>query len=118
MYYASFGMLAIVIHIIINFEAMKRPRSGIEVLTWKRYGAFLRGLLLYYAADVLWGFLFDLKNVPLVYADTALYKYVAGSTTLESIQRKKENITDAAIALKLAMNLFELYDDKAQNNIK
>lgn len=45
MYYASFGMLAIVIHFIINFEAMRKHHNGIETLMWKRYGAFLRGIM-------------------------------------------------------------------------
>ena len=80
MYYASFGMLAIVIHVIINFEAMRKHHSGIETLTWRRYASFLRGILLYYIVDVLWGFLFDLKIVPLVYADTVLYFLSMGLT--------------------------------------
>lgn len=73
MYYASFGMLAIVIHLIINFEAIKNPNTEDLTDVKKRYRSFLIGIMFYYITDVLWGFLFDLKIVPLVYADTFLY---------------------------------------------
>ena len=80
MYYASFGMLAIVIHLIINIEAMRPSRNADETVAWRRYRSFLRGIMIYYVADVLWGFLFDLKIVPLVYADTVLYFLSMGLT--------------------------------------
>ena len=51
------------------------------------------------------------KTSAMQYDDTALYKYVVSDATDETLLSKKENITDAAIALKLAMNLFELCDD-------
>ena len=72
MFYASFGLLSIVIHIIINYEILKIPKSSDGVVK-RRYRSFLLGVLFYYASDVLWGFLYDTKNVPLVYADTVLY---------------------------------------------
>ena len=72
MFYASFGLLSIVIHIIINYEILKIPKSSDGVVK-RRYRSFLLGVLFYYVSDVLWGFLYDTKNVPLVYADTVLY---------------------------------------------
>ena len=77
MYYASFGILAIVIHIIINFEAIRYPIKG-ENIAKRRYRSFLWGIMFYYIADVLWGFLYDTRIVPLVYADTVLYFLTLG----------------------------------------
>lgn len=73
MYYASFGILSIIIHLIINISAI-RYRGGKEKDPVRNsYKAFLIGIMVYYVSDVLWGFLFDLKIVPVCYADTVLY---------------------------------------------
>ncbi len=77
MYYASFGILAIIIHIIINFEAIRYPLNGDNIVK-RRYRSFLWGIMSYYVSDVLWGFLYDTKIVPLVYADTVLYFWTLG----------------------------------------
>lgn len=72
MYYASFGLLALVIHLIINFNILKTPKSKSSILQW-RYKSFLNAVMVYYIADILWGFLSDLKILALVYADTVIY---------------------------------------------
>ncbi len=81
MYYASFGLLAIVIHCIINFWAMRRPREE-DVGSWRCYRHFLGSTLLYYVTDVLWGFLYESKIVLLAYVDTAVYFFAMGLTVL------------------------------------
>ncbi len=73
MYYASFGILSIVIHFIINFEIMKKPRETEDKDVRASYRAFLFSLTLYYISDILWGTLYDLRIRPLAYADTVLY---------------------------------------------
>lgn len=78
MYYASFGLLAIIIHIIINFEAVRNHGEENETDVTKRYRAFLFGLLFYYVSDVLWGFLYDTRIVALAYTDTMLYFFSMG----------------------------------------
>lgn len=73
MFYASFGLLSIVIHIIINYEIiLKLPKSSDSAVK-RRYRSFLFGVFIYYVSDVLWGFLYDSKIVSLVYADTVVY---------------------------------------------
>lgn len=72
MYYASFGLLAIVIHIVINFRVMKKPKKE-EEQVWFRYRMFLHGVMLYYISDIFWGILYESKIVALAYADTVLY---------------------------------------------
>ncbi|MCR4584830.1 MAG: GGDEF domain-containing protein [Lachnospiraceae bacterium] len=73
MYYASFGILAIILHIVINFSAMKPVDKKTAPLYAVRYRLFLIVVMIYYLSDICWGFLMDLKNIPLVYADTVIY---------------------------------------------
>lgn len=72
MYYASFGILALIIHFIINFNIIKINKSKASPLHY-RYKCFLNTVVIYYVTDIIWGFLSDLKNLPLVYADTVIY---------------------------------------------
>ena len=73
MYYASFGMLAIVLHIIINHDEIRKQDFAEYGVYRVKYRYFLYSILLYYVADILWGILYDIRIVPLVYADTILY---------------------------------------------
>ena len=73
MYYSSFGALAIILHLIINYDIIfKNAYEGI-LRANKEYRRFLLGVTVYYVADILWGLLWDLRVVPLCYADTVLY---------------------------------------------
>ena len=73
MYYASFGALALVLHIIINFEVLKKPKDRELSLTAHRYRLFLLSLLVYYVSDIIWGILYEKGLLLLVYADTMVY---------------------------------------------
>lgn len=73
MYYASFGMLAIVIHVIINLDALRKPKGTANRTVRERYRQFLYIVMLYYLSDILWGILYSRKLIPLAYADTVLY---------------------------------------------
>ena len=73
MYYASFGILALIIHVITNIGVIKKPISGETPVVYARYRAFLYGLILYYISDISWGFLHETRIVPLVYSDTVLF---------------------------------------------
>lgn len=72
MYYASFGLLALIIHLIINYGILKSkdtdgtPAEG-------NYKAFLLAVMAYYIVDIAWGFLAERKLLLLVYADTVIY---------------------------------------------
>lgn len=61
MYYASIGMLSLIVHVIINFEALKKPQNVLQntsqMFTRQRYRMFLFGVMLYYVTDILWGIL-------------------------------------------------------------
>ena len=73
MFYASYGIIALAIHIIINFDIF-RPEPGEERDRGRReYRRFLTALGLYYVSDVLWGTLYEFGVTALTYADTVLY---------------------------------------------
>ena len=80
MYYSSFGMLAIVIHVIINIHDLKKPRDGEDTPVRIRYRQFLWALIFYYVADILWGLFYGLRIIPLAYFDTCMFFITMGLT--------------------------------------
>ena len=73
MLYSSFGILALVLHLIINYDVLiKKDRSN-DMPAYTPYRAFLISLLVYYVADISWGLLYEHKLVTLAYIDTFLY---------------------------------------------
>ena len=72
MYYSSFGLLALIIHLIINSESLMKIDSNNSALE-RTYRAFLFSVLFYYIADIAWGFLEAWQLIGLLYADTVLY---------------------------------------------
>lgn len=71
MYYASFSILSLLIHLIINYEALRKPREGSVIHI--PYRRFLYSVMLYYITDILWGFLYEAHLITLVYIDTTVY---------------------------------------------
>lgn len=77
MYYASIGMLSLIVHVIINFEALKTPQktsqNTSQIVTRQRYRMFLFGVMFYYVTDVLWGTFDDAGIVVPAYILTIVY---------------------------------------------
>ena len=73
MYYASFGMLALIIHFIINFNIFKSAGDRNAPPAKKRYTSFLLSLTAYLITDILWGILYEWQLITLCYADTVVY---------------------------------------------
>ena len=73
MYYASAGILSIVLHVIINFDVLRNSDFGMSSHVKSKYRHYLWTVLIYYAVDASWGFLYDLRIVPLTYAATVLF---------------------------------------------
>ena len=71
MYYASFGILSLILHLIINHDVLKK-RDDLPTYMI-RYREFLLCILLYYVSDIMWGLFNELRIVPLAYGDTLLY---------------------------------------------
>ena len=73
MYYSSIGLLALIVHLIINHEYLRKPMDTEITVSKVRFRHFVFSVTFYYIADILWGYFYDLKIVPLVYADTVLF---------------------------------------------
>lgn len=73
MFYASFGILAVIHHIIINSDILRNGRNMPPEGPHFRYRQFLNSILVFYIADILWGFFEERKLYYLVYADTVLF---------------------------------------------
>lgn len=73
MFYASFGILAIIHHLIINIDVLKNGKKLPSDTPSFRYRQFLNSILIFYTADVLWGFLEENRLRYFVYADTVLF---------------------------------------------
>ena len=78
--YSIISCVAIAIHLIIN-SGMLTGRRLVTVYG-KRYSAFLKALLAYYAVDAAWGILAGLGWTRLLHADTVLYFIVLPLTPL------------------------------------
>ena len=73
MLYSSAGLLALVIHLIINHDVV-RSLSGKDILPAHRaYRSFLFAITVYYISDILWGILYEHHLIALVHLDTAVY---------------------------------------------
>ncbi|MCR5649566.1 MAG: diguanylate cyclase [Lachnospiraceae bacterium] len=73
MFYASFGILAVIHHLILNYDILKNGRKQPKQGPHFRYSQFLNSILVFYIADIIWGFLEELKIRVLLYADTVLF---------------------------------------------
>lgn len=78
MYYSSIGILALVLHVIINSDTLFRKRNDGRVKVRKKYRAFLFAIMLFYVADSLWGSLLEMGLIALTYADTFLFFLAMG----------------------------------------
>ena len=73
MYYASFGVLSLILHIIINHEYLWNKDKTVFTATVNKYRNFMISVMVYYVSDIMWGFFYDSRIIPLAYADTVLY---------------------------------------------
>lgn len=82
MYYSSIGILALIVHLIINFEAMKKSERTVSTPSRARYRAFLLSICLYYFADASWGLAYDSGIIPVTYGITILFFFSVSLTVL------------------------------------
>ncbi len=71
--YSSIGMLALLVHIVINFDVWRKPDKDDIIPAHKAYRRFLFGVLLFYVADILWGLLYENGLITLCYIVTVLF---------------------------------------------
>lgn len=73
MSYSIIGILAIVIHLIINHDVLWHKTTYNLVPAFRQYRAFIFGIMLFCVTDVLWGFLDEYHIVSALYIVTVLY---------------------------------------------
>ncbi len=73
MYYASIGMLSIIVLIIVNYEALMNSHLEKSQVAKRRYRQFLFGVIVYLLSDIFWGILYGQRLILLAYADTVIY---------------------------------------------
>lgn len=73
MFYASFGLLALIVHLIINIDILKKETDTNPSKTRSRYRLFLHALEIYYITDIAWGLLYERGWIEATYVDTMVY---------------------------------------------
>ncbi len=73
MSYSIIGIIAIMVHLIINRDMLWHYSDYTDVPSYKEYREYILGMLFFCVADVLWGFLNDLRLVVPLYVVTVLY---------------------------------------------
>ncbi len=73
MSYASIGVIALFVLIIINFDVLKISNKKEKLPAHISYRNFLFSIMAYYLIDSFWGFFYDLGITFLSYIVTALY---------------------------------------------
>ena len=77
--YYVFIILAIAIHLVINFDTLRRKRSE-SLYGLRAFKLFLTAILFFYITDLLWGVFDELKLAVPLYIDTVLYFIFMAST--------------------------------------
>lgn len=82
MYYSAIGLIAIVLHLIMNhdFIIVNKNRNEVD----KAFSMFVYASLLYFITDALWGILNSFNLSTALYIDTIFY-YISMALTIASL---------------------------------
>jgi diguanylate cyclase (GGDEF) domain len=80
--YSVIGILAIAVHLIINYDVFWKRNSGPASLAQKSYRNFLMAVLVYYVSDAIWGILYGIQAAKLLFADTMVYFIAMAASVL------------------------------------
>lgn len=81
MLYTVIGVLAVIIHLIINHDFIFRSKTRFRVNADRDYHFYLDCVLIYFITDALWGALEHMRLPHLLYLDTFIY-YIAAVFTV------------------------------------
>ena len=81
MTYSAFGLLAVLIHLIVNYDIFHK-RIGSSFPAVKQYRFFLLSVILYHITDSLWGFFYEYHLSTLLFVNTTVYFFVMALTVL------------------------------------
>lgn len=73
MLYSSAGILALIIHIIINHDVLRGDIGKKTLPAQQAYRRLLIVVSAYFISDILWGVLYEKQLMALTYADTVAY---------------------------------------------
>ncbi|MBP5726276.1 MAG: hypothetical protein J6Y48_04295, partial [Clostridia bacterium] len=73
MTYASTGLLALLVHVIVNYDVIRNIHYRKGTPAADAYRGLALAVILFYVSDILWGVFYDAHLVTLTYADTVLY---------------------------------------------
>ena len=72
MYYSSIGIIALLIHFIINYDVLK-IKIGDELPAQRIYRRFLSAVLAFYIIDAFWGAIYSLRMPKIGFIETEVY---------------------------------------------
>ena len=73
MYYASIGIIALIVLIIINIEAFRKVDDTSENKLRLTYREYLLTLVVFFLSDILWGFFYEQRWLILTYINTCMF---------------------------------------------
>ena len=73
MTYSGTAILALLVHIIINYDVLRNAHYRKGTPAADAYRGFIFGVMMFYLSDALWGLLYDTRINALVFSDTVLY---------------------------------------------
>ncbi len=73
MYYASIGIIALIVLVIINIEALRKVEKTDENTLRLTYRQYLFSIILFFLSDILWGFFYEQRWIVITYCDTCLF---------------------------------------------
>ena len=73
MYYTSVAIIALIVHIIINNEALRNVEKTSGNLIRLKFRNYLLSLIVFYVADAIWGVFNEQRWVILTYIDTCVF---------------------------------------------
>ena len=73
MAYSSIAIIALLVHVIINYDVLRKKDKNNSKYLNKSYRLFLHSVMLNYIMDACWGLLYEAKLIKLVYIDTFFY---------------------------------------------
>jgi len=80
--YSVIGLLAIAIHLIINYDVFCKQNTETVSPAQGCYRNFLYAVLVYYVTDALWGVFYGLQAAKFLYADTVIYFVAMAASVL------------------------------------
>ncbi len=84
--YSTIGLIAIPVHLIINYRVMFSPSSSSVLKASKKYRLLIIAIFTYYITDTLWGILAGLHWTKALFFDTTFY-YTAMSSAIVCFYR-------------------------------